>query len=98
MTISLPLLWLCGHLAAAPGAGAFLLHVLTGNRMVFIISSAGGAIACLALFFILMTTGKSFFGIYSVLAWVIAFFAGYAVAAPVGYAVRFGKRIKVAHS
>jgi hypothetical protein len=89
MTISLPHLWVFGHMAAMVGLVLVLVHLVMRDGRLLLVSSIGGALGCLALLGILLSIGKSFFGIYSVLAWIIAFFAGYAASTPIGYAIQY---------
>ena len=89
MTISLPHLWVIGHAAAVAGGFVLLIHLVARNRSAILVSSLGGLVSCMALAAILLAIGKSFFGIYSVLAWMIAFLAGYAITAPVALLFRW---------
>lgn len=68
--------------------------------MVVAICATGGVLSCMLLAGLLMVVGKSFLGIYGVLAWVIAFFAGYLVSVPIAYAIWIGWRLhnRFAHS
>lgn len=91
MTISLPYLWIAGHLAAPVGLCLALYHLVTRGRLVGAWCVLGGLLSCALLAAILVAIEKSFFGVYQWLAWVVAFFAGYAVSAPAVYAVRIAQ-------
>ena len=79
MTISLPYLWMIGHLAALVGASCAVVHLFRRLRFVVLYGVVTGLASCGALAYILQDIGQSFFGAYRWLAWLVAFFAGYAV-------------------
>jgi hypothetical protein len=86
MNISLPYLWVYGHLAAVVGAVLLLAHLLTRPRIAVAAGTCGGALSCAFLGFVLFSIEQSFFGIYRWLAWLVAFLAGYAVVGLVTHA------------
>lgn len=89
MTISLPFLWIAGHLAAPVGALLLVLHFFMSQRIVVWLCVAGGVLSCAFLLYVMTAINQSFFGIYTGLAWVLAFLSGYLVAAPFAYASWF---------
>lgn len=92
MTISLPYLWVIGHLAALIGVACLLANLFFRIRAVLVFSALAGLASCGLLAYILHDIGRSFFGVYQWLAWVVAFFAGYAVGAVLSWAVRLSMR------
>lgn len=91
MTISLPYLWVAGHLAAPIGLCLALYHLLRRRRLVGAWCVLGGLLSCVVLAAILFAIEKSFFGVHQWLAWVVAFFAGYVASAPAAYAAAFAR-------
>jgi hypothetical protein len=85
MTISLPYVWVAGHLAAPLGAILLLFHLFKPHRLAVSTSIVGGMVSCAFLAFVLFSEGKGFVGAYRFVAWLIAFLAGYLAAAPAGY-------------
>ncbi|CAN7771770.1 hypothetical protein LJR039_007581 [Pseudorhodoferax sp. LjRoot39] len=83
MTISLPWFWTLGHLAALVGMAMAGLHVYTRPRAGVIAGLLGGVLSAAWLAYILAEIEQSFFGVYRWLAWIVAFFAGYACGAGV---------------
>ncbi len=81
MVISLPWLWLAGHMAAAIGTLLLLVQLVRPSKGIAAAGTVGGVAACAALAYILSELNQSFGGIYRGLAWGIAFLAGYAVIA-----------------
>lgn len=95
MTISLPYLWIAGHLAAPIGALLVVFHCFTSQRIVTRLCVFGGVLSCAFLLFVMTAINQSFFGIYTVLAWALAFLSGYLMAAPFAYAFWFFRSTRV---
>lgn len=91
MTISLPYLWVAGHLAAPFGLCLSLYHLVRRSRLVGACCVLGGLLSCGLLAAILAAIEKSFFGVHQWLAWLVAFFAGYVASAPAAYAAAFAQ-------
>ena len=85
MVISLPWLWVVGHLAAALGILLVLAQLAWPHRAIAMAGALGGAASCVTLAYILNDVNRSFGGTYEFLAWAIAFLAGYATVAGVWY-------------
>ena len=86
--MTLPYLWILGHLAALIGAAFAFVHLFRRSRAVVVYGVVAGLASCGSLAFILHAIGQSFFGWYAWLAWVVAFFAGYAVGCVLSWTVR----------
>jgi hypothetical protein len=92
ITISLPYLWVAGHLTAPFGAALVLYHLFRPTRLVIAACIAGGLMSCAFLAYILFYTGLGFVGPYQFLAWAVAFLAGYVSASPFGFGVLLAER------
>jgi hypothetical protein len=95
MSISLPWLWIVGHLAAMLGALLLVLHALMPARIPAIAGAVGGVVGIGVLGWILLAIDQSFFGVYRWLAWVVAFLAGYAAAALAAHLALLVRRLAV---
>jgi hypothetical protein len=94
ISISLPFLWVAGHLAAPFGAALMLYHLFRPTRPVVAACLAGGLIACAFLAYVLLSEGLGFSGPHQLLAWVVAFLAGYVAASPIGLGVSLAARLR----
>ena len=94
ISISLPYLWIAGHLAAPFGAALVLYHLFRPTRLVVAACLAGGLISCAFLAYVLLSEGLGFSGPYQLLAWVVAFLAGYVAASPIGFGVLLAARLR----
>ena len=83
--ISLPHLFVFGLFLAGVGVLFVVAEAVHPVSAACTAGVVGGFLTCVLLAAILISIDIWFLGRYAYLAWLIAFLAGYAVAAPLGY-------------